>query len=372
MKRTIIRIVSIAAVILAAGATPSAGAGVQPRPRYPAKTWKRCTPAEAGMNEEKLKALSALARGRGCVVRSGCLVYTWGDPAKRGDVASACKPWYTHFLFKAVEDNRITGLDEKVSLWEPRLKKINPGLAHKDRHITWRHMANQISCYGLVEKPGTAFAYNDWQMALFFDTLFLKVYGATHENVDAKVLHPMLTNMLQCQDKPTFMAFGTGNRPGRVGVSPRDFCRFGLLYLRKGSWQGRQLLRRTHAVMAVTTPLANSIPRAGTKAAAMIPGQRTLGSSRKPDNQCPHEGSYSFLWWINGVNKQGKRLWPGVPHDAYGAFGHGGPRAMAVIPSLDVITSWNDATLNGWEAVGKALKLVTESCKGAGSGSEKK
>jgi len=59
-------------------------------------------------------------------------------------------------------------------------------LAFKDRAITWRHLANQTSCYGVTEAPGTAFCYNDWQMSLFWDTLFLEVYGATYENVDER------------------------------------------------------------------------------------------------------------------------------------------------------------------------------------------
>ena len=101
------------------------------------------------------------------MVRHGYMVYTWGDHKRRGDVASACKPWFSHFLFKAVEDGKIKSVDEKVIKWEPRLKDINAKLGHKDRGITWRHFANQTSCYQLAEKPGTAYAYNDWQMALF-------------------------------------------------------------------------------------------------------------------------------------------------------------------------------------------------------------
>ena len=85
-----------------------------------------------------------------------------------------------------------------------------------------------------------------------------------------------------------------------------------------------------------------------------------IGSRQKPDNQGPHQGSYSFLWWVNGTDEQGKRLWPGVPEDAYGAFGHGGPRAMAVIPSLGLVVSWNDAKLKGWDQVGRAIKLCTD------------
>lgn len=335
------------------------------QPVYPGRTWAVSMPAEAGLDEVKLKAFSDYLGGRGCVTRGGVMVYTWGDYKRRGDVASACKPWFTHFLLKALEDGKIPSLDEKVVKYEPRLKDINRNLGYKDRLITWRHMANQISCYGLVEKPGTAYAYNDWQMALFWDCLFKKVYGATYRNVDAKVLRPLLTGPLQCQDAPTMMAFGLKDRPGRVAVSPRDFCRFGLLYLRKGNWRGKQLISKKHAVMAVTSPLPLSIPRAGKKAAEMIPGQRSLGSRRIPDNQCDHDGSYSWLWWVNGIGRDGKRKWPDAPKDAYGAFGHaGGKRAMVVIPSLDIVLSWNDTLLDRKDRnVNGALKLLVASVK---------
>ncbi len=329
---------------------------------YPGTSWATKTPTEVGMDSERLDAFRDFVGGRGCVVRHGYMVYSWGDVSKRADVASACKPWYTHFLFKALEDGRIPSLDQKAVRWEPRLKDINKELGYKDRGITWRHLANQITCYGLGEKPGTAYAYNDWQMALFWDTLFRKVYGATYQDVDEKVLHPQLTDILQCQDNPTLMAFGTRDRPGRVGISVRDFARFGLLYLRKGNWKGKQLISQEHATMAVTSPLPNSIPRAGKEAAEMIPGQRSIGSRSIPDNQTDHFGSYSWLWWTNGVDRDGRRHWPDAPQDTYLASGHGGPRVMCVIPSLDLIVSWNDARVRGREMKNQALGLLVEAC----------
>jgi CubicO group peptidase (beta-lactamase class C family) len=330
-------------------------------PMYPSKEWAIKTPDQVGLDSKKLKEMSDYAGGFGCVVRHGYMVYTWGDAGRRKDVASAAKPVYAHFLFKAVEDGKIFNFDERLSKWEPRLKQINKNLDYKDSGITWRHCANQISCYGLAEAPGTAFAYNDWQMALFFDTLFKKVYGADFDTVDEKVLHPMLTDKIQCQDNPTFMAFGKGDRPARLAISPRDFARFGLLYLRKGKWKDEQLLSREYATMAVTNPVPNSIRRAGDKAAEMIPGQRSIGSKQIPDNQCEHAGSYSWLWWTNGIDSQGVRHWPDVPVDTYGCFGHGGLRAMVVLPSLDLIISWNDTKIRGREMENHVLKLLADS-----------
>ncbi|MFH1744458.1 MAG: DUF4038 domain-containing protein [bacterium] len=328
---------------------------------FPDSTWATKAPEEVGLSTAQLEALANYVGGRGCVVRHGYMIYGWGDQSERCDVASACKPVYAHFLLKSLEDGRIGGLDEKVSRWEPRLNEINAKLDYKDRNITWRHMANQISCYGVADHPGTAFDYNDWQMALFIDTLLLKVYGATWDNVDETVLHPQLTDILQCEDNPTFLAFGAQGSLGRFGVSVRDFARFGLLYLRKGHWKEIQLLSEDLATMAVTSPLPNSIPRTAGEEAELIPGQRTLGSRKIPDNQCDHLGSYSWLWWTNGVDRDGKRHWPDVPVDTFGAFGHGGPRAVVVFPSLDLIVSWNDSNVRGREMENQALNLLVSS-----------
>lgn len=329
---------------------------------WPVPHWPTASPAELSMDAAKLAQLSEHAGGRGCVIRHGALVHSWGDIAGRGDVASAAKPVYAHFILKAVEDGRIPGLDSLVRDFEPRLDTINAALGNKDKAMTWRLMANQTACYGVSEAPGTAYDYNDWHMALLFDTLFLKVYGASHETMDDQVLRPLLADVIGCEDSPTFLAFGLKDRPGRLGISPRDFARFGLLYLREGRWNGKQILSRESVALATGSPLPNSIPRTAGLEAEMIPGQRSHGSRNIPDNQTDHRGSYSFLWWTNGVDRDGRRNWPNAPHDAFGAFGHGGARAMVVIPSLDTIISWNDSRVDSRDEQDRALQLLTEAC----------
>lgn len=313
---------------------------------FPADEWAIREPAEAGLDRASLDAMAEYMGGRGCVVRGGCMVYTWGDVSLADDVASACKPWVTHFLFRAVGENLLPSLDAKVVEYAPRLAELNAGLDHKDRGITFAHMANQISCYGVREAPGTAFDYNDFQLALYFDTLFLRVYRVTYETLDTEVLHKRLTDALKCQDNPTFFAFDRDDRAGRLAVSPRDFARFGLLYLHEGKWNGNQLISREHARMAVSSPVSNDIPRTKGEEAQMCEGQRTLGSQRVPDNQTDHHGSYSWNWWTNGVDRDGKRRWPDAPSDVFAALGHrNGMRGMAVFPSLDLIVSYNDSAI---------------------------
>jgi CubicO group peptidase (beta-lactamase class C family) len=328
-----------------------------PSPAIPGKVWATAAAKDVGVNEARLDGLRELVGGRGCIIRHGRLAYSWGDIAKRADVASACKPIFTHFLLLAIEDGKLKSVDDSVMAFEPRLKELNADLGHKDRGITWRHLANQTSGYGVREKPGEAFDYSDFNMALFPDVLFLKVHGRTWDDVDAKLLRPRLADPLQCEDSPTLLAFGKDNRPGRLAISVRDFARIGLLYLRNGEWHGKQLIGPEHVKLATRTPLPAKLPRTQGQDAAMIASQRSIGGGK---NQTDHFGSYSFAWWTNGLDRDGKRHWPDAPADTFAALGHSSKRALIIIPSLDLVVSWNDTRMNGREDVNRALKALVE------------
>ena len=134
-----ILLLAIAAAIPAA---PGANRAPTEQPVYPAAEWEKRTPEQVGLSAEKLKSLADLAGGRGCVVRHGYLVYTWGDPAKSGDIASAVKPVISTLLLLAVQNGTLASVDAKVADFEPGLLKLNRG---KDAGITWQHLASQTS-----------------------------------------------------------------------------------------------------------------------------------------------------------------------------------------------------------------------------------
>lgn len=334
-------------------------------PVFPGVDWETKTPSDVGMDAEKLDQIQDYMGGWGVIVRHGYLIKVWGDVSKRRDIASAAKPLYSHFLSIAVEEGKLASFDEKVSNYQVCLNEINSNLDYKDIEITFRDMANQISAYGVSEEPGTAFNYNDWQMALFWDTLFIEVYGASYENVDDMIFDPYLNDILQMQDDPTMIAFGVDDRPGRVGISVRDLARFGLLYLKGGNWDGKQVITQEHVEIMTSYQIPNRCPRTEAKEAEMCAGQRTHGSLRIPDDQFDHDGSYSWLWWINGVNDNGNRKWPDGPIDTFAALGHASKRGLAVIPSLDVVIAWNETNLDQKpmdpHPLNEVLKLIQES-----------
>jgi CubicO group peptidase (beta-lactamase class C family) len=331
---------------------------------YPGAEWEVRTPQQAGLEAVALDRLREVLGGRGCVVRQGWLVHAWGDIAQRADVASAVKLLYTHFLLKAVAEQRIADFDEPVARFEPRLASLNAGLGHKDRHITWRLLACQTSGYGVREPPGAAFDYSDYNMALLADTLFGRVYECPWPEVDERLLYPLLAEPVGCQDRPTLCAFGPADRPGRLAVSVRDFARFGLLYLRGGRWRDQQLVPCWLVQRVLHGAVDPTLPRTAGEEAEMLPGQRTLGGGR---NQAAHQGAYSFAWWTNGPDAHGRRLWPDAPPDTFAALGHGGQRGLAVIPSLDLVLSWNDGHVDSPEKLNRVLRLLAE-CVQQGSG----
>jgi len=327
---------------------------------WPGQHWGIEAPARVGLSLTNLEALSRHVGGRGCVVRHGRMVFTWGDQARSSDVASAFKPLLSTLLFMAVQEKRLGNVDARVADFEPRLRELNGG---KDAGITWRHLAMQTSGYGLAERPGEAYSYNDYALTLYYDTLTVKVLGTN----GTEVLRTRLGEPLQFEDRYTFNAFGPDNRPGRLALSCRDFARFGLLILREGQWQGKQLVPAESVRLAVNSPLAPDFPRTSGVEAPMLPGQRSMGGKRNITPVGP--GYYSFNWWLNRTNAAGQRLFADAPPDAFAASGHGGMRVLFLVPSQDLIVCWNDSRIEDHDTspgnpatkMNQAVRLIRDS-----------
>ncbi len=304
---------------------------------YPGTSWESRTPEQAGLSRNKLDVLKELVGGRGCVVHCGYMVYSWGDQTKSSDVASAFKPVLSTLLLIAVQEGRLKNVDEPVAGVEPRLNELNHG---KDANITWRHLASQTSGYGLIEAPGNAYAYNDFALTLYYDLLTKKVF---HTN-GTEVLRTRLAEPLQFEDNFTFNAFRRPYRDGRLALSVRDFARFGLLYLRNGRWRDKELVRPELIRLGLNSPIAATTPLTSGREADMLPGQHSIGGTRNITPIGP--GYYSFNWWLNRTNQAGQRLFEDAPPDTYVASGHGGKRALWILPGLDLIVSWNDSPID--------------------------
>jgi hypothetical protein len=127
-------------------------------------------------------------------------------------------------------------------------------------------------------------------------------------------------------------------------LSCRDFARFGLLILRNGRWREQQITRPEFVQMMMTNPISAHTPLTHTVDAEMLPSQRTIGGTKNITSVGP--GYYSFNWWLNTTNRAGEPLFVSAPPDTIVASGHGGKRALVIIPSLDLIACWNDSVID--------------------------
>ncbi len=334
MLRGLIAGVSFAALIVGGGCLllrPQRNASPSEAMVYPGATWARPEPAAAGFNEQLSRAFADAVQGAGCIVHEGRMVYAWGKYDQRADVASIVKPVIIHFILKAYEEGLIPDLDAPVADRQSRLKKLNADLDHKDRHVTWRDMMTQSSCYGVSEPPGEAFDYSDIQMALLWDTLIHKVHKIDLSETTEALLKRELTVPIGCQDAPIL------TEAGRLRISARDLARIGWLYLARGTWNGRRLLESASVALVLESPHPPSLPRTEGQPADVLPKQRTMGGGYNLED---HLNSYSYCWWLNGVTDSGERVLPGAPADTFGAFGHGGRHALIVIPSRRLVVAW--------------------------------
>jgi CubicO group peptidase (beta-lactamase class C family) len=125
---------------------------------------------------------------------------------------------------------------------------------------------------------------------------------------------------------PEFDASGTWIGSSYVHATARDFARFGLLYLRGGMWEGRQLIPADW-VTAARTPTAAS------------------------------NGLYGALFWLNAIDgATGKpAITPLIPTDAFFARGFGG-QLITIVPSRDaVIVTLNAAYTEDTSPIVKLL-----------------
>lgn len=304
---------------------------------FPGEEWEIRSPDAFGINEEKLAGFARILGGRGCIIHDGYMIHSWGDVSRSADIASAGKPFYSHLLFRALEQGRLESPDDLVSQFRPCLNELNPELGFKDRKLTFRHLAYQTANLGYSEMPGSAYDYNDFTMGFFWDTLMLHVFDTPWDQAKKQIFENEFLRPMNFEDDLGFPV--SGRMRGRLAVSPRDFARLGLLYLNLGEWQGQQLISARHVIQSVSDPLPLTIPRTTALPAEKCPMESIGGGG----NQTDHNGGYSWLWWVNGVARDGMRWWKDAPADMFCALGHCGQRGLAVIPSHKLVVSWNNA-----------------------------
>ena len=362
-----IRIRAFAIAVLLAPAVALGQSAAQYFPG-PGSAWQKKRPADVGMDSTALAAAVAFAQSNeigflkdmaaqvkeqtknepypdvlgptrdrtgqnGIIIRNGYIVAEWGDTEKVDMTFSVAKSYVATMAGLALDRGKIKNVHDKVADY---VKDGGFDSPHNAK-ITWHMLLNQTSEWEgtLFEKPdvadrregrdrtlkepGTFWEYNDVRVNRA-SLAIMRVWGEALPKVLKREImdpigasstwewHGYRTSWVDLNGERVQSVSGGGHWGGGVWASTRDHARFGLLHLRRGKWNGKQLLSEQWIDMA------------------------TAPTDIRP--------VYGYMWWLN--NDKGTTHAGATPRSFF-ARGAGG-NTIWVCPELDmvVVTRWLD------------------------------
>lgn len=290
----------------------------------------------------------------GMVIKGGYIVAQWGETDRVDMTFSVTKSFLSTMAGLAIDDGLIKDINDPVNryIWDDKFEG-----PHNSK-ITWLHLLQQTSdwsgtLYGIhdwadrppsrgsvddwkrrtLNEPGTSYKYNDVRVNLLAYSLLNVLRKPLPEVLKERIMNPIgasttwrwygYENSWENIDGVMIQSVsGGGHFGGGLFISAADQARFGLLFLRKGNWNGKQLLSRTWVEDVVKTSAANK--------------------------------TYGYMWWTNtGAS------WKGVSEKVYHADGFGGNYIIIDDENdLVVVVRWIDSP-----KIGEFMSLVVRSAK---------
>jgi len=352
---------------------------------YPTSdSWETRTPEEVGMNSAALDAAIAYAQSHetteipedpgvylrerfagiphqeiigptaprggvnGIVVKDGYIVAEWGDTDREDMTFSVTKSYLSTVAGLAWDDGLIADLNDPIGAY------VTDGTFASDHNaqITWHDLLQQTSEWegtlwgkpdiadrreGIdreLRAPGTFWEYNDVRVNLMAYSVLHLFRRSLPEVLKERIMDPIgasgdwrwhgyETSWTEIDGQRVQSVSGGGHWGGGLFIDSRDHARFGLLALRNGRWDDKQLVSAEWFEQAMTP------------------------ADIKPD--------YGFMWWLN----TGREQFPAAPESAFFALGAGSTNVIYIDREHDLltVTRWVD----GGEHVNEFIRLVLES-----------
>jgi CubicO group peptidase (beta-lactamase class C family) len=263
------------------------------------------------------------------VVRHGMLVferyYHHWRAEDRVNVKSATKSIVSALVGIALRERFVTSLDQRLYEFFPHYFP-----AHSDprkREITLKHLLTLRSGLAWVEQesvgalftsdnwvqyglslplwhaPGEVYAYSTLDAHLLSAVLSQVTGASALTFANASLFGPMGSSLTQWAHDPQGYPIGGSE----LYLTPYEMTKFGYLYLRRGVWDGEQIIPEAYLEASIHT-------------------QVSTGISAVADPNVTLSETYGYLWWVSRVG----------PYTSFFALGYGG-QTIYVIPELDVV-----------------------------------
>lgn len=301
---------------------------------FPGSEWSTASPAKYGYSEDLGVKIDTMVVQNGdvtglCLVIGGEMVHQYGDVTELSYLASSRKSILSMLYGIYVEKGDIDlerTVDELITAGV--IKEDVGGLLDIEKQATIRNCISARSgCYHPAsnsgdnlaiapprgsQQPGTYHLYSNWDFnvsgAIFEGLTGKKIYDAFQEEFETKLGLQDFEREAQKYGGDTSVSV---YKAYHFYLSARDMARLGYLMLRKGNWNGTQVISEdwVEESTSAITPVSE-----------MNPVTDRTGSH-----------GYGYMWWV----------WDGPANrdhfkDAYMAIGAGG-QYIVVLPALDMV-----------------------------------
>jgi CubicO group peptidase (beta-lactamase class C family) len=336
---------------LGLGGTLIAPCTVAAKPaEFPGREWQTREPGSS-WSLHHLRLAEDFARTLGTtavmLVEGGRVMAQWGDVAQPVRVASVRKSLLSALYGIAVAAGRI---DLSKTLAELRIDDKPPSLTEAEKQATVRDLltarsgvyheaASETEKYREIRpergshRPGTFWYYNNWDFNVL-GTIYRQQTGEDlFAAVEQRLGRPIGMQDFHASNGKYIFGRASIHPAYHMDISARDLARFGLLFLREGSWSGQAVVPAAW-VRESTRPMARARPGVG----------------------------YGYMWWASARDEQlSVRVGPG----AYSARGYGG-QYVFVLPAHDLVIVMLHAKHVLDREVGQLLRRIMEASPGRG------
>jgi len=280
------------------------------------------------MSSERLNGLRTWIGGKtqetpfGCLImRNGFIIAEWyggGFSAESlFEIGSIRKSFNSALIGIGIKEGKVDLKAKVVDFW-PEIIEISGNSA--DGAITLHQLASGTSGWLTPDPPGTMFQYNNAAFTVA-ERVVARKYRLPKDEIASKVQRgfkiPLGAESWQIYHFERKFTPEDIENPGpklAIDSNLRDLVKWGLLWLNKGIWEGRELIPPDYVELA--THLVNP---------------------------CISNAYYGYNWFVNAK----RALWPDAPENSYGHAGWGtfkpsGKESRAYIwicPSLNIVAA---------------------------------
>jgi len=296
--------------------------------RYPGEKWDKVkSPEELGYSSEKLakaqEISKRIATAAVVIVVDGIILYEWGEVDRRFMTHSTRKSFLSALYGNYVRNGTIDlsrsmkdlGINDEPPLSEVEEKatihdciKARSGIYHTALYESAGMKALKPERH--TQRPGTHWYYNNWDFNVLC-TVFEQLTGKKiFEALKEDIADPIGMEHFRVEDGEYVRGEESIHPAYPFIITAHDFARFGLLMLRQGNWNGRQV-----------------IPADWVNESTSYYSDAALYSC----------DGYGYMWWVAKDNNKFPHLpYVKLKEGTYSARGAGG-HYILIIPEHDMV-----------------------------------